>query len=114
MVKYLRTLFFIGLILLTAKSYGQVSAYTFTAFNRNYVELTGGTIAVLTENTSSTYPGDDAYSNNLPIGFTFNYDGVDYTTISVTTNGWACFGQSLISSDFTNEISSRGTRPLIA
>jgi len=32
--------------------------------------------------------GDDNGKNNFPIGFTFKYWGIDYTTFGVSINGW--------------------------
>ncbi len=48
------------------------------------------------EDTSSSYTtvpisGDDDNSGDLPIGFTFNYYGTDYTSFKVCTNGWISF-----------------------
>jgi YVTN family beta-propeller protein len=36
---------------------------------------------------------DDGYAGPIPIGFTFNYYGVDYTELFVGTNGFVSFGQ---------------------
>jgi len=38
--------------------------------------------------------GDDVVFNGIPIGFTFNYYGTDYTTVNVSTNGFLAFGTS--------------------
>lgn len=35
--------------------------------------------------------GDDQTISNLPIGFTFNYWGTDYTTVNICSNGWISF-----------------------
>jgi len=35
--------------------------------------------------------GDDQTVSNLPIGFTFNYWGTNYTTINICSNGWISF-----------------------
>lgn len=94
--------------------YCQVTSYSFTAYGGTYTDLTSGTVAPLTQDPISTYPGDDGYSNGLPIGFTFRYDGINYTTISLSTNGWAAFGQINSSAAITNNLFSGGTRPLVA
>ncbi len=41
--------------------------------------------------TASTATGDNALQDLVPIGFTFNYLGTNYTTIGVNTNGIAAF-----------------------
>ena len=35
--------------------------------------------------------GDDQTVSNLPIGFTFNYWGTNYTTVNICSNGWISF-----------------------
>ena len=35
--------------------------------------------------------GDDQTISNLPIGFTFNYWGTNYTTVNICSNGWISF-----------------------
>ncbi len=34
---------------------------------------------------------DDGYTNPIPMGMTFNFYGIDYTDITVSTNGWVSF-----------------------
>lgn len=41
--------------------------------------------------TLSTASGDDDVQSAIPLGFTFNYLGINYTTIGVSTNGVASF-----------------------
>jgi hypothetical protein len=45
------------------------------------------------ESTSGTgiSVGDDQTVSNLPIGFTFNYWGTNYTTVNISSNGWISF-----------------------
>jgi len=56
-----------------------VTAYSFSATTAAYTPLAGG--------TASTASGDDSYQGSIPIGFSFNYDGSNFTTFGVTTNG---------------------------
>lgn len=35
--------------------------------------------------------GDDVYSGNIPLGFTFNFFGNDYTQCRISSNGWFSF-----------------------
>lgn len=60
------------------------AGYTFTASQKNYSYLSGGT-------TVSAVQVDDAYTT-IPIGFTFKFCGVDYTDVTVCSNGWLRFG----------------------
>lgn len=55
-------------------------AMTRSVFNGTYTPIVGG--------TTSTASGDDAFQQNIPIGFTFNYLSAPYTQLSVSTNGW--------------------------
>lgn len=83
--------FYLSLIILFlyGKAFTQVN-YTFSAFSGTYVSITGGTTPVLL--ASEALPThDEGYANGLPIGFTFKYNGVNYTTINANSNGFATF-----------------------
>lgn len=87
-------------------SNAQTSAYSFAESTETYVAV-GGTVTTAT--------GDDGTHLALPIGFTFNFGGVDYTTFSVTSNGMIRLGGAAISSGWTNSLGNTATlRPLIA
>ena len=66
---------------------GQTAAsYGFQAINGTYTSITGGTaVSIL---------GDDLTQTSIPIGFTFNFCGVNYTTASACSNGWFSFSNS--------------------
>ncbi|MGZ4098021.1 MAG: hypothetical protein ACXVNM_04040, partial [Bacteroidia bacterium] len=74
-------------------SYGQL-AMTRSTFNGTYAPIYSG---ASNGGTLSTAAGDDVTQDNLPIGFSFNYLGTSYTTIGVSTNGWASFVGTLAS-----------------
>jgi hypothetical protein len=98
------------LLLTTSFSLAQsVTDYTFTASSGTYTPLSGATTATLSGGGL-----DDGYYNAIPIGFTFNYMGNNYTTVSFSTNGWMTFGQNISSSAPSNSLQSGGTRPLVA
>jgi len=85
----------------------QVSAYSFQQSAGAYSALTGGTVV--------TGLGDDGSSNGLPIGFTFNFGGVNYTTFNLNANGFINFGVNITTSSFSNLLSNTTTyRPLLA
>ncbi|UCH85547.1 MAG: S8 family serine peptidase, partial [Candidatus Latescibacterota bacterium] len=48
----------------------------------NWVDVSGG---------SSIYMSDDDFVTGIPLGFTFNYYGTDFTEIGVGSNGWMSF-----------------------
>ncbi|MGL5891989.1 MAG: hypothetical protein ACRC3B_19005, partial [Bacteroidia bacterium] len=54
--------------------------------------------------TLSTATGDDVAQSAIPIGFTFNYLGTNYTTIGVNTNGVASFSPTMSTSGTNNNL----------
>ena len=54
---------------------------------------TQGVVTYAYESTSGTSLtlGDDQTITNLPIGFTFNYWGTNFTTVNICSNGWISF-----------------------
>jgi hypothetical protein len=60
------------------------SSYSYTAVAGTFTEITG---TALTAAQSDTY-----LSGALPIGFTFNFCGTNYTTFKVSSNGVISFG----------------------
>lgn len=75
----LMLLFFIGVN-------AQVSHYTYSVANFPYVAVNG---------TNSTATGINGLQDNIPIGFTFNFANVDYTTFSISTNGYIRLGKPI-------------------
>lgn len=63
-----------------------VSTYSFSQFGGTYTPITGGTV-----HGTGTSVDDNNY-NAVNIGFTFNYDGVAYTQVSINANGFVRFG----------------------
>ncbi|MDO7848804.1 T9SS type A sorting domain-containing protein [Hymenobacter sp. M29] len=82
--------------------------YTFAASAGTFTALSGATTAPTTGASS-----DDDVTAVLPIGFTFVYNGVAYTTFSASTNGFMGLG-SQVGSVFSNNLSTGATRPLLA
>ncbi|TCN66379.1 beta strand repeat-containing protein [Acetobacteroides hydrogenigenes] len=100
-------LLLIALLLAPGMGWGQtLSQYTFSA--------SSGTFSALGAGSTQLTGGDDEVSNSIPIGFTFRYCGVDYTSVSASTNGWMTFGQNITDAASNNGLASRGTRPVIA
>lgn len=101
------TFLFAFLLFLTESRAQAVSGYTFSQSTEAYVAVTG---------TNSTADNDDGIQNNIPIGFSFNYGGVSYSTFSISTNGWIRLGQNIGGNSWVNTLSSPNTdyAPLIA
>ncbi|MDP2161368.1 MAG: MopE-related protein, partial [Flavobacterium sp.] len=84
----------------------KASGYLFESAAETYTQVVG---------TNSTAIGDDGSQNDIPLGFTFRFDDVDYTTFSINTNGFIRLGGSIALSSFTNILSNTTQyRPLIA
>ncbi len=75
----------------------QVSLYSFSESTDTYNPVNG---------TDVTATGDDGSQNGIPIGFTFNFEGVDYTTFSVNTNGFINLGGTIGSGSYMNSLSN--------
>ncbi|RYD55699.1 MAG: fibronectin type III domain-containing protein, partial [Sphingobacteriales bacterium] len=78
--------------------YTTAAAYPFAATQSTYTYLTGGT-------TMSTVQQDDNVATNIPIGFSFNFAGTNYTTVTVGSNGWLSFA-NITASNAYNDVSS--------
>jgi hypothetical protein len=100
---------FTGLMLFFSATRSQPPAYAFQPASGTYTAITGGTPLTI---TSGDY--DDGFANAIPIGFTFNYNGTNYTTISASANGWVTLGQNITTTSSTNAISTGGNRPVLA
>jgi uncharacterized repeat protein (TIGR01451 family) len=61
--------------------------YTFTSTSGTYTEITGGTV-------HGTETNDDQNFNNVAIGFTFGYNGVNYTAVGINANGFVRMGSA--------------------
>jgi hypothetical protein len=85
-----------------------INNYTFAASSGTYTPL-GATATQL-----PLVKADSYLSPSIPIGFTFNFDGVDYTNLKVSSNGFISFNTTNTSSENTNALSSSTARPLIA
>lgn len=72
---------------------GQVSTYIFSQSTGTYTPITGGTVlGTATGNAIGTPSLDDENYTGVPIPFTFNFDGANYTSLTVNSNGHVVFG----------------------
>ncbi|HPH93081.1 MAG TPA: hypothetical protein PLZ68_19805, partial [Ferruginibacter sp.] len=67
---------------------------TFAGSAGSYVSLTGLTSPAPTVLTGATILGDDVGVGNLPIGFSFNYNGTQETVFGISSNGFIQLGNT--------------------
>ncbi|RYE25490.1 MAG: T9SS type A sorting domain-containing protein [Sphingobacteriales bacterium] len=72
---------------LSKAQYASATQYPFIANEEPFVYMSSGT-------TVSSIYQDDAQTTGIPIGFTFKFCNVDYTNVSVSSNGWMSFTSS--------------------
>uniref|UniRef100_UPI00054EF91B GEVED domain-containing protein n=1 Tax=Flavobacterium filum TaxID=370974 RepID=UPI00054EF91B len=78
-------------------AFAQVANYTFSQTTGTYTPITGGT-----NNASTTTAAiDDNVYSNLPIGFTFSYNGLNYSSFGINANGWITLGTTTVTSNST-------------
>lgn len=88
-------------------AHGQViSSYTFAKTTSTYTPMTMPDGTLITGISSHSYYQDDAYKNNIPLGFTFIYDGKCYTEIGISTNGYIRLGSAVGTQPYDNQIQS--------
>ncbi len=113
--------FFIGITLIAGEVFSQAPAYAFQAVSGTYTPLVGGTAVTLTYNAAANYDdGIATPANAINIGFTFNYNGINYTTIRPCANGFASFSTTALANNtdtWTNNLTTgpaANQRPIIA
>jgi uncharacterized repeat protein (TIGR01451 family) len=67
------------------------TGYAWSQTTTTYTEITGGTV-------HGTASNDDTSFNAVPLGFTFTYNGVNYTQVSIQSNGFIAMGASVSNS----------------
>lgn len=72
---------------LSKAQYATAAQYPFIANEEPFTYVTGGT-------TVPNIYQDDAQATNIPIGFNFRFMNVDYTNVSVSSNGWMSFSST--------------------
>jgi hypothetical protein len=116
-----RLLCFITVLFLFAHLSAQAPNYAFQAVSGTYTPLVGGTAVTLTYNAATNYDdGITTPANAIPIGFSFNYNGIAYTSIKPCANGWASFSTTALANNtdtWSNNLTSgpaANQRPLIS
>lgn len=77
------------------------TTYSFSQTTGTFTPISGGTLLVTQTTTSTSNAGslDDGTTYAVPIPFTFTFDGVGYTTCTVTNNGSLSFGGTAIAAN---------------
>ena len=80
-------------------AFGQVANYTFSESAGTYTAIVG---------TTAIASGwdDTVTANTIPIGFTFNFNGTNYTTCSINSNGYITFGATTSANNLFTPISN--------
>jgi len=102
-------------LLYGAITHAQQLNYAFTASASNFSYIgSDGNFVFLSGNGVDAL-ADEGYANEIPIGFSFKFNGVNYSELSVSTNGFITFG-TLSGADVLNNLTSGGIgyRPIIA
>lgn len=109
MTPRLYTFLLLGGIFLLAGTQTQatMSDYSFYQGSGTPTDMTGYT-QVMAANQDEVRVGPNS------LGFTFNFDGVDYTTYNLSSNGWLKFGTATTSADLSNAFDAGAQYPLIA
>lgn len=102
----LQKLMLVAVFVLTGSSAFAQLAMTRSVFTGAYTPIVGG--------TTSTATGDDAYQQNIPVGFSFNYLGTPYTQFSVSTNGWMSFANGATFDAYSPDLYSTTTNGAVA
>ena len=78
-------------------------------------QTAGGLTPLVSPTVVTTIKADDAISGSIPIGFTFTYNGNNYTNVYASSNGFLSFNPAATSSP-TNNLTSPAASllPLLA
>ncbi|MBK9227823.1 MAG: T9SS type A sorting domain-containing protein [Ignavibacteria bacterium] len=92
---------------MVSQSRSQLSQYSFQQFGSSYSEITGGTVVgSATATTGNGASLDDTIFTAQPLPFTFNFNGIDFTTYSISSNGFITFGATNPAANLFTPISS--------
>lgn len=101
------------LALYIGKVNAQVTNYALLATSSTYSDIVGGT-EVTTSTSAADFLQDTRTSTNIPIGFTFNFNGTDYTQARAWSDGVLSFNLTASSTPTNNLKSGTTGRPLLA
>ncbi|MFA7543156.1 MAG: hypothetical protein WCY84_02170, partial [Candidatus Cloacimonadaceae bacterium] len=94
--------------LFAISAWALVSDYTFADVAGAYTEISGGTL-LLNGPPTPTNP----VFNDIAIGFDFVYDGVTYSSVSISENGFLAMGDEVVTNNLPLS-AANGTNNVIA
>ena len=95
----MKKLFVVFSLLLYSSLVSAQIDYAFSTASGSYNPLAGATTATLTAANPGGRPLlDESFANDIPIGFTFQYNGLDYGTLHLNANGMASLGAPFLAS----------------
>jgi hypothetical protein len=80
------------------------NTYVFSAFNTPYSSITG---------TVPNIQGDDLTQTGIPLGFTFNFAGTNYTTVAMCSNGFMSLNNSPSNQLTNSQANAAGIGPML-
>ncbi|MBX2930888.1 MAG: T9SS type A sorting domain-containing protein [Chitinophagaceae bacterium] len=101
-MKKIYTTFFLIVFVMSFNANAQVN-YLFNSFQSVYTPLENGIHPALDNPTPvGYYEEDEGFANQVPIGFTFQFNNTDYTHLNINVNGFVTFGEG-----FTPDVNDR-------
>ncbi|MDB5252475.1 MAG: fibronectin type protein, partial [Flaviaesturariibacter sp.] len=117
----LKKIFFytLSFILSMELASAQAPGYAFIAANGTYTAIVGTAVPLTYDGSPNNDDGIAVPASAVPIGFTFNYNGTNYTLIRPCANGFATFSTTALATGtdtWTNNISGSAAtmRPMLA
>jgi hypothetical protein len=109
---YAAALLFVGVFMASASANAQLSTYQFSQGTGTPYAFTSPTVVFQGDDECNGRNIDDASTTAQNIGFTFTFDGIQYTKFSVSTNGliglFRSWGTTSVTSCWTNLLTATG------
>ena len=104
----------VWLVSMSIGANAQISGYSFTPSAGTYSDIVGGT-PVSTSISVADFLGDTKTSAVIPIGFSFTFNNIAYSSVVATSDGFLSFNPSATSTLSNNlSTSTAARRPLVA
>ncbi len=93
----MKSTFTVLVFIILAFSYNSLKShvydYEFSQSIETFIPISGGTVHGTDQNHDESF-------TSIPIGFTFNFDGTNFTTLSINSNGYISLGNYIVSSNY--------------
>ena len=100
-MKRILLLLVVSCLAIAAKAQSTAAGYNFAASTGSYTALSGASNA-----TVGTW--NDTVVSGISLGFTFNYMGTAFTTVSISSNGWIALGTVTLTATTYTPVSTLG------